>query len=448
MPDHWMTFATFTEQRFFLYPAADTYSGVVLNANMIAHAPAGVAAFLMGKTLTRKYFIDPQTHAFQHEVSAILNKEGKVRQSIESLAKEYGTPVLDCLKRMEPLKPSHLEDASFRAEFVERVIRFQHEFLPLWMSKAEENDYLQLQPQELVPYAVVAPYFYLNESNFNRWFDVNRFLIEDSIRYAKKIGARLFVPLVISRDVLDAPDLRKALSVLCPIEADGIVLWIDNFKEVQESTTRLKNFLDLVKLIRKRDKQEIVNMHGGYFSVLAGSRLGGGLLNGVAHGPQFGEHRAVIPVGGGIPKAKFYVPGLHSRFLYAEAQAMFRRRGWLDSSEAYLQKICSCSACRALMEEKGVAGFADFGDSTVKLVNREGGYVRMEFPTTIAKQISLAHYLRRKQEEFDMSNNASATDLQAELARAYDMFSPSGEGVAEHLDRWSRALSGTPLSSE
>lgn len=446
MLDHWMTFATFTEQRFFLYPTADTYSGVVLNANMVAHAPAGVAAFLMGKTINRRYLIDPQTHAFQHEVAAILNKDGKVRESIGRLARDYGTPVEDCLQRMEPLRPHHLKDSSFRREFVERVINFQCGFLPEWMSKAEENDYLQLQPSELAPYAAIAPYFYLNEANFDRWFDVNRSLIEDSLAHTQSLNVRLFVPIVISRDVLDSPELRIRLAELCPHVADGIVLWVDNFKEVHESSARLESLMDLLRRAKKRAEQEVINLHGGYFSTLLGSDLGDRLLTGVAHGPQFGEHRAVVPVGGGIPKAKFYVPALHARFSYAEAQNLFKRRGWLNSDQAYLENVCSCSACRALIEEKGVAGFADFGDATVKLISREGGFVRMEFPTSVAKQISLAHYLRCKHDEFQSARSATKEALLAQLASASETYRPAGDGIADHLHKWSKALGGPPLS--
>ena len=79
--DHWMTFGTFAEQRYFIYPSPDTYTGVIINANMVAHAPSGLAAFLLEKT--RKdfpYIIDPLTHAFQHDVSILLDDKGSNKQ--------------------------------------------------------------------------------------------------------------------------------------------------------------------------------------------------------------------------------------------------------------------------------------------------------------------------------------------------------------------------------
>ncbi len=58
----------FAEQNFFAYPTPDTYQGVIINANMAAYAPAGIAAFLLEKTAAKtRYVVDPLTHAFQHD---------------------------------------------------------------------------------------------------------------------------------------------------------------------------------------------------------------------------------------------------------------------------------------------------------------------------------------------------------------------------------------------
>src|SRR5690349_16856718 len=55
--DHWMMFATFAEQRHFIYPSRQTYQGVIINGNMVAHAPDGLAAFILEKTDAIRYII-------------------------------------------------------------------------------------------------------------------------------------------------------------------------------------------------------------------------------------------------------------------------------------------------------------------------------------------------------------------------------------------------------
>ena len=83
--DHWMMFGTFGQQRHFVYPSPETYRGVIINANMAAYAPAGLAAFLMEKTQGLRYIIDPLTHAFQHEPTAIQNDDGEVKTSFQKI---------------------------------------------------------------------------------------------------------------------------------------------------------------------------------------------------------------------------------------------------------------------------------------------------------------------------------------------------------------------------
>ena len=106
---NWMRFSTFAEQRYFEYPERGSYSGVVINANMVCHAPAGLAGFLLEKTAGTPYLVDPLTHAFQHDPEAVTDSEGKPKSSVQSLADVYGEPVASHVGRT-PLLPSHLRD--------------------------------------------------------------------------------------------------------------------------------------------------------------------------------------------------------------------------------------------------------------------------------------------------------------------------------------------------
>ena len=65
----------------------------------------------------------------------------------------------------------------------------------------------------------------------------------------------------------------------------------------------------------------------------------------MAHGPEFGEYRPVVPVGGGIPISRYYVPLLHSRVRYNDATQMFAAKSWLDEVSGFLTNVCDCAVC-------------------------------------------------------------------------------------------------------
>ena len=88
--DHWMMFGTFAEQRHFTYPTKDTYNGAIINGNMAAHAPDGLAVFLLEKTSNLPYIIDPLTHAFQHDPEMICTGDGEPKSSIKALGDAFG----------------------------------------------------------------------------------------------------------------------------------------------------------------------------------------------------------------------------------------------------------------------------------------------------------------------------------------------------------------------
>ena len=121
--DHWMTFGTFAEQNYFIYPGVDTYKGVIINGNMAAYAPDGLAAFLLEKTPSLPYLIDPLTHAFQHNTNAIKNEKNEVKKSIFNLSGYYGDPIEKHVGK-RPILPEDFDNEELRT-FVERCLNFQ-----------------------------------------------------------------------------------------------------------------------------------------------------------------------------------------------------------------------------------------------------------------------------------------------------------------------------------
>lgn len=439
--EHWMLFGTFAQKDFFEYPAVGTYDGVLINANMVAYAPGGIAAFLQEKRAGGKYIIDPLTHAFQHDPAVISDEEGKTKSSLKSLANHYGDPIAK-QAGTRPLRPSDLDPHGLD-QLVENCLTFQREYLPSHMAETDAAKYLgdgATQP----PYAVVAPYFFLTETTLDQWLP----LCVDSIRRARaKMDGRpekVFGSVVVSQGVATDPEDRaRVVEAFLSSDADGFLLWVDNLDELSAGKMELHGLVELAAGLRPRGTREVINLHGGYFSVLAAGAAGGNAMSGVAHGPEFGEFRSVVPVGGGIPIARYYVPRLHARIRYRDALRMFREKRWLDAANDFHENVCACDECRRTLNGDP-ARFTLFGEGNAKSVRKRHGIVRIDFPTREASQRCLKHYLQRKKAEYIAAAGAPKEKLLEELHEGAALFEDVAglDGVA-HLRLWARVLEST-----
>lgn len=437
--DHWMMFSTFAEQNFFAYPTPDTYQGVIINANMAAYAPAGMAAFLLEKTAAQtKYVVDPLTHAFQHDPGLISNAEGEPKKSIKSLAEAYGDPIKEIVGK-RPLLPQDLADEEVLKNLVQQCVGYQVDHLSSYIKKSDAAKYLDDDDLSVAPYAVVAPYFYVTETTLDQWLAVNVRSAELTVE--EKVAGKRFAAVVVSQGVAVDEEARKKLcGAFSAIPLDGFLVWIDNLDEQTASGAELRGLKDLCARLRSGGEREVINIHGGYFSILAAGPLGDHALSGVAHGPEFGEFRSVVPVGGGIPISRYYIPDLHARVRYRDAVAMFRSKGWLESAESFHDNVCNCDECLSTLDGDP-ANFGLFGEGTVKSVKRRHGMVRIEFPTSEAKQRCLRHYLQRKKREFVAASEAPRQVLLDNLKAGEDKYRDVAglEGVG-HLQLWRKVL--------
>jgi len=436
--DHWMMFGTFAEQDHFAYPSKDAYRGVVINANMAAHASEGLAAFLLEKTANHTYIIDPLTHSFQHDPYYISGKDRELKSSIAAIAESYGSPVRETAGQ-RPITPADFKKGSVLEDFVTRCLTFQSSTLSQIMKESDAIKYLEATDQDLHPYALVAPYFFMTEATLDAWLEVAKRAADVARRTVK--SSKLFISVVISRGVVADRDHRKKLvDAFNPIEADGFLIWVDDLNEHQASSWELTGLLELARALRKDGRREVINLHGGYFSVLAAGVLGKSAMSGVTHGPEFGEFRSVVPVGGGIPIARYYVPAIHSRIRYRDALRFFNRKGWLGSTKAFFQNVCDCSECKQTVGGD-VGNFVKFGDSETKDVRRAGGVVRIDFPKTETKLRCLRHYLQRKFLEYRFAATASEKQIvdDLELGRT-ELEEVMGLDAVAHLALWKKTL--------
>lgn len=433
-------FSTFAEQDYFEYPQPGTYSGVVINANMAAHAPAGLGAFLLEKTAPEtKYLIDPLTHAFQHDPSRISNSGGSPKSSIQRLAEAYGAPI-EKLVGNRPLLPEDFQDEGLLIEFVKKCLEFQRSQLSSEMQNSDASKYMEDADGEVHPHALVAPYFYVAESTFDEWLPINIRAAQIAVEQ-KEERERIFAEVAISQGVLVTSQIQAALiEQYADIGIDGVLLWVDNLDEQHASRFELECLIQLSRGLRNNQLREVINLHGSYFSILSAGVLGQAAMSGVTHAPEFGEYRSVVPVGGGIPISRFYVPDLHVRVRYRDALAMFNGKNWLRSADEFHGNVCNCQECQNTIEGDA-ANFTRYGEGTVKTIKRGKGIVRLEFPTTESKQRCLRHYLQRKRREYIAAAEAPADALIANLLDGENKFKDviGLDGVA-HLKLWREVL--------
>jgi hypothetical protein len=364
---HLVRFGTAADQGYFLNDFAETYDQIVVNANMVAHMPAAMAGFLAVRA-KKPFFIDPQTIAFQHEVDHLLSTSkksaGEIKRSWQRIIQRYGNPIAQALnpESPRPILPDDFKDDKECRAFCSRVTNFQNDELSNEFKTGEDAAYVQFLAQEegvkelVPPSLIVAPYFFLNASFFEEWLNVNLRCLEFTRVVLQKTGNKkpLAAQLVISQEVLLNADFRKRLVSAyrdSRAKPDVFLLWIDSFTEQELSIGELAAYVSLVEELAS-DGRAVVNLYGGFFSVAA-ARYGvlRDKLIGVCHGLEYGESKPVVPISGGVPVAKYYLPAVHARLSARVAARAIRQLDGFKSAQSFRQRVCDCMVCRSVIKK-------------------------------------------------------------------------------------------------
>ena len=423
--EHWMSFSTFAEQRYFVYPDRQTYSGVLINGNMASHAPSALATFLLEKAPNLSYIINPLTHAFQHEPEAIISSATReVKSSIKKLADSLGTGIPELVGK-KPISPEDLKGRE--EEFVANCLKFQRTKLSDAMQKDEVLKYFDQSPSNLSPYALVSPYFYMTELTLDQWLELNLKYAKLSVDFKENENEKIFVPIVVEQGViLNERLIKKIVDEFSNIEVDGFLIWVDNLNEHKASGAELNGLIELARGLRQESNNKaVINLHGGFFSILSAGELGGYAMTGVAHGPEFGEYRSVVPVGGGIPVPKYYMRALHIRMKYRNAVSLINSMGWLSDAETYFKYVCGCQECKEVIAND-IRNFTRFDVEAMK----EG-----------TKERCLKHYLNCKKSEYDFVSKESKEKIIDDISETKETFQEVlGLNSVSYLELWLNTL--------
>lgn len=432
---HFLRYGTHAESKYFLMSDfRNAYDAIIFNGNMVAYTPSAIAGFIVN-IRDKPFIIDPQTHAFQHDIYKLTHEDesGNLipKRSIQRLADAFGSPVKEIVG-IESLLPEDINDKKIQREFCKNVINFQldikkHiELKPEWKYLKFALDNGKSGENIFSPIAVIPPYFYMTANTIDEWLDTN----ESFIKIAKEEfpDKQIYAQLVISKDILVVPAQREKITKRYKdVSADGILLWVDGLEEATAGGECLDCYIKLITELSVTKK--IINLYGGYLSILL---IKEGRLEGVCHGLEYGESRGVVPVGGGIPMSKYYFYPLHQRIRFTDFLKIIRQKKM--SKEEFRAKICRCDVC--------VDGnISKYGITHPVKYKRGGQVITLNYPTPEAKDYSLRHYLSSKKREFEDVNSKNKKHILAELENAFNEYKKVlGLDEVIYLDVWKNLI--------
>lgn len=418
---HWIRYGIPKDQKY-ISEYRDSLDGIVINANMVVHMPNAIAGFLAERTTDKPFFIDPLTHAFQHKLD--VNPEtGKssIKPSLKKLRDRYGEPIKTVLNDENPRSVTPDDFSGDKAKvFCKSVLEFQKTYLNKILESRESYEYLKYLKEEksivLKPRFLVAPYFYMSSLTFDDWLPLNL----KFIKFARENfpNDSIFAEIVIDKEVLnDAERCTDLVKKYTAVNPDGYLVWIDDFDTTQVGKKLLGNFMNFIKDLRIQDNP-VINLYGGYFSVLL-TKLKDG-LTGMVHGPEYGESRSVVPVGGGMPLARYYFPSLHKRMIYGEVANILTNRNIFKKNDFtwFYREVCGCKICKGTLN-KNMHNFEFFGRS--KPFKLRPTIVRY-YPLEETKDKCLRHYLEVKAREFEEIKQNSLRDALKKLGGAFNEY--------------------------
>lgn len=433
-PVHILRYGTNAEQKH-IESLENAFDILSINGNMLAYTPASISKFLLTHCIeaNKHFFIDPITHAFQHSLDKIMSyseKEKKfvIKKSIKNLIDFYGEPIKSKIESGKVVIPSDFDNNFIKKEYCSRILDFQENTIK---NQLNERGYLEYMDDDallasLKPAFVIPPYFYLSYTSYDSWLELNIEFIKLALEM--RSADEIYAEIVITKELIQEKSIiKKICEKYSESGVRNILLWIDDFKEHECSPSALEAYIEIIKYFNEKNIK-IYNLYGSYFSIMLCKYYNdlGFKLNGVGHGLEYGESRAVVPVGGGIPTSKYYYYPLHKRVDYKIASELLGRLGYFDKDISYYyNEICGCKECKTILEDD-LKNFYKYENTEFYEVVLRGVKQKRPYASQQTKEICLKHYQFCKHREFkDCIRNGLKVHLN-ELDNIYNIYISSG----------------------
>lgn len=409
------------------------FDAVIFNATIVAYSGAAVADLV--SVHQNRFIIDPQTHIFQHDTSAIKTKNKKtglleVKKSVEKYLEEMPENLKNILLTGDRAATSS-EVLNNKEELVDSVYRFQTEYINKFVEKKEYNKYLDFVGAALKPRLLIAPYFMIkneySDADIRSWFLANKELLSIfSVKHqsSNEVAAQL----VLDKKVLLKPDL-------CDLIKDNyadnnckyVFIWVDDFNSFMANEKERNAFYGLLGAFREVGKKPIM-AYGGYDSIFLCHSEITNRLYGVAQSVGYGEQREITPIGGGLPVNKYYFYPLHNRMNFSEAAGILQKHGYFadnvpiqQRTEDYFNNICSCKECAQVIDGD-INNFDRYNESVPFTFKKSG--VKRNRPTTDALLIAAKHFLWCKINEWSFIRTRTLAEIKDALIADVDTYAP------------------------
>jgi hypothetical protein len=391
--------------------------GLILNANLAETSAASCASFI--DKMARPFAFDPVSYRFGVAEWLLQDRgAGDEKRNYGRLWKKNSHGVGAWTG--EPLRDSAVA-ASLTpidlAKYARNVLDYQDcQLRHAWVAEAEA--FVGMDPLfgSFAPAMYTAPYIIQTRDGGDSTSNAAAKLA----RLTAELGAPRSVIAVVALEAELLDDADRIADIAKRFAVTGIrAAWIWTVgmaaMALADRPGRFTNYLRLVRTLSDAGI-EVGVMYGGYLAALL--RFMG--VRAISHGLMYGEVRGSLPAGGG-PLPNFYWPPLHRFITYERARGL---AGSMSRSE-FLERICSCDVCSALVSE-------DDGLDKYFQATRPGKATR-DFPVRSSLELNRFHFLLARGREIEELRSRGFAELVDQLLRAVDEF---GDPAREPLRAW------------
>lgn len=423
-PRLWLRLEQHADRLYYARVPSDLADGFIINANLVESAPEACASFL--DKLGKPFVLDPVSYRFERPAWHTRAKDGEVsnKRNYMRLWQKYaigttgftGDPLLD-----RGVAGAASEEALMR--FCQNVIEFQELRLRhAWVEDGARYVGMdRLFGLQLAPSAYLAPYLVIGQQSAAADISASALLASITASLARPRPVIAVLP-VLPGVLADFGSIHALAAAIGRSGVQSALVWTVGLSALQLADTP-ELFAGLVLLVRGlRDADiEVGLLYGGFFSAL----LRGFGASGFSHALMYGETRALDP-SGGLPRTAFYFPPLRQFLPYAVAAEL------IDGTSApeYLDVVCGCEICRALVG-------AEIRNAAAYFQTHAPEGSKRPLPTQEALDLNRFHYLFARRDELELARSRSEPALIADLLRAADRYPPK---VTRTLRAWAVRL--------
>jgi hypothetical protein len=395
------------------------FDAVIFNATIVAHSGSAVADLV--SVHKQKYIIDPQTHIFQHDISAIQSKTtGKIKVSVSKYLAEMPENIREIT--LSEKRMFHFNDISAGiSDFVSSTYKFETEYINNFIKGKSYDKYLNFAKIGPEPRLVIAPYFMIkkeyNDNEIRGWLDVNKQCLEQFIKYNNgkyPVSAQLVLD---SEILLDSKIFSLIEQYYSMRGYEYVFIWVSDFNSFSATPKERDGFLKLLSVFNKLNIKPLM-AYGGFDSIFLCHNEITNRLYGVSQSVGYGEARGITPVGGGIPVNKYYFLPTHQRLNFGVAADILSGKDYFSKKEntefyanMYYKHICNCKQCREIIK-KDIDNFKLYNESMPFKI--KSGIMRNR-PTANASLISAMHFLWCKVKEWQNIKEKTLAELRTDL---------------------------------